>query len=273
MKHFRCSSRSSPTSILNTPARVTLAELELEDFCDGYFADRTACDPFIWAETNLREAERNYRDEVTVPWRYAILRMHEVIGLIVPHLDNDAFERFSRYFKPVFVDDYATIPHESIKRMLALHEAGKLQMMAVGNDYKIDSGTPAAGAIVEVRARRLHFPVFVDATGQRPLGSKDFPFATLRRQGIVRDERSGGGDGAARGISIDDQFHPISDDIPADRLFCLSLPFLLGRHPFIQGITSSHEIGAIVGEALAAATDRDLQAPQDGASRLEASTP
>ena len=62
-----------------------------------------------------------------------------------------------------------------------------------------------------------------------------------------------------RGIVIDDAFHPIADDVPADRLFCLSLPFIMGRHPFIQGITSSHEMGEIVGEALARAVGATLQ--------------
>lgn len=40
--------------------------------------------------------------------------------------------------------------------------------------------------------------------------------------------------------------------LPADRLFCLSLPFLMGRHPFVQGVTSSHDIGEVVGRRLAA---------------------
>lgn len=40
------------------------------------------------------------------------------------------------------------------------------------------------------------------------------------------------------------------------RAIVLSLPFILGRHPFIQGITSSHEMGAVVGTALAAAIAR-----------------
>ena len=91
---------------------------------------------------------------------------------------------------------------------------------------------------------------FIEATGQRPLGAKDFPFPSLRAQGIVRDAPTAQGT-PPRGIVIDDQFHPVSDDVPADRLFCLSLPFILGRHPFSQGITSSHEMGSVVGEKLA----------------------
>jgi uncharacterized NAD(P)/FAD-binding protein YdhS len=236
-------------------ARIGVGDLALEDFAERFFAERIAADPFDWAARNLREARRNFETETTVPWRYAILRMHEAIEPIVPHLSDDEFARFSRYWKPVFVDDYATVPHESIERMLALHAANRLALLELGDDYRIDSHRPEGGAILRLNGREIHFPVFIEATGQRPLEAKDFPFPSLRKQGVVRDEPSAD-DGPPRGIVIDDQFHPVADDIPRDRLFCLSLPFLLGRHPFSQGITSSHAMGLVVGEQLAAALDR-----------------
>ena len=239
-------------------AQTGLADLELEDYCERYFAERADADPFEWAKANLAEAERNYKAEHTVPWRYAILRMHEVLALIVPHLDAEEYRRFSKHFKPLFVDDYATVPHESIRRMLALHRAGKLDVLAIGDEYRIDSHRAEGGAVVEAMGERHAFAAFIEATGQRPLQAKAFPFPSLLSQGIVRDAQPGAPPTASRGIAIDDQFHPISDDIPEDQLFCLSLPFLLGRHPFIQGITSSHEMGLVVAEQLAAAIGRDV---------------
>jgi uncharacterized NAD(P)/FAD-binding protein YdhS len=252
-------------------ASIGLETLALEDFCERYFADRAAADPFVWAEANLAEAKRNEAAGVTVPWRYAILRMHEVMALLIPSLEQEDFQRFSRYFKPVFVDDYATVPHESIERMLALHRAGKLDILAVGEDYRIDSHRPEGGAVLVLGQDRLPFAAFVEATGQRPLSAKDFPFPSLLAQGIVRDSPSSDSDGpdpakASRGIVIDDQFHPVADDIPADQLFCLSLPFIMGRHPFIQGITSSHEMGLVVGAELAAAIERDGADPMNEAA-------
>ncbi len=230
---------------------IGLSDLALEGFCESYFADRVAADPFEWAESNLAEAERNYGNEFTVPWRYAILRMHEVMALLVPHLDPKEFRRFSRSFKPIFVDDYATVPHTSIQRMIALHRAGKLDVMAVGDNYRLDSHRAEGGVVLHLDSRKRHFPAFIDAIGQRPLGARDLPFPSLRKQGLVQDAAKSEADNAARGILIDEEFHPVSQDIPADRLFCLSLPFILGRHPFIQGITSSHEMGSVVGEELA----------------------
>ncbi len=235
-------------------AHIDLDRLDIEAFHNRYFEDRANVDPFVWAEQNLREAQHNYRIKHTVAWRYAILRMHEVMAMLIPHLEQEDFARFSRFFKPVFVDDYATVPHKSIKRLLALHLAGKLEIAAIGDDYRIESHLPGGGATVFVDGKPRHYEVFVEATGQRALPARDFPFPSLLRQGIVRDAAPD--QKAARGIVIDDEFHPISDDIPPDQLFCLSLPFILGRHPFIQGITSSHEMGQIVGQQLAVAIAR-----------------
>jgi hypothetical protein len=106
------------------------------------------------------------------------------------------------------------------------------------------------GVNVVINGKRRHYNVFIDATGQRPLEADDFPFPALIEQGIVLDAQDADA-GATKGISVDETFHPASPDPRAQRLFCLSLPFILGRHPFVRGITSSHEMGGIVGEALA----------------------
>lgn len=243
-----------------------LAGATIEAFSEAYFAERAAADPFEWAASNLEEARANHAARRTVAWRDAILRMHEVVAVVVPHLDGAEFRRFNRDLKPVFVDAYGAVPHESIERMLALHRAGKLQVLALGDDYRIDTHRPEGGVLLTHAGRSRHFPVFIEATGQRPLGAIQFPFLSLLEQGIVRDDTSIDAPDAVRGIVIDDVFHPIAEGVPEDRLFCLSLPFIMGRHPFVQGITSSHEIGEVVGRRLALV----LQAPAPVSLRLDA---
>jgi uncharacterized NAD(P)/FAD-binding protein YdhS len=246
--------------------KVGLSELSLEDFAERYFADRVAANPFEWAVANLAEARENFAREYIVPWRYAILRMHEVLGLIVPHLEEEALKRFNRYLKPVFVDEYATVPHLSIERLLALHRAGHLSVIALGEDHRIDTRGSERGAVVTVEGERRHFPAFIDATGQRPLEAEKFPFPTLLEQDVIRDAAEDDAPGI-KGIVVDEDFHPVSDHPARDRLFCLSIPFILERHPFVQGITSSHALGGTVGAALAQAADamRERQGEAFGA--------
>jgi uncharacterized NAD(P)/FAD-binding protein YdhS len=232
----------------------------LEDFHDRYFTERAANDAFTWAEHNLKEAQSNYEKKIVVGWRYAILRMHEVVERLVPHLEGKDYQRFSTYFKPIFVDDYATVPHKSINRLLALHRAGKLDVLALGDKYQIDTYREEGGVELKFKNQRRKFPVFIEAMGQKALPAKEFPFPTLVQQGIIHDVPDNGSK-LRKGIAIDDQFHPISEEASTRRLFCLSLPFILGRHPFHQGITSSHEMGETVGRELAAVINGDLAPP------------
>lgn len=239
-----------------------LAGMTLERFSEQYFAARSAIDPFEWAQSNLDEARANHTARRTVPWRDAILRMHEVVGAVAPHLDDLAFGRFERHLKPVFVDNYGAVPHASIGRLLALRQADKIKVLALGDDYRLETDRAQGGAMLSLGEERIHFPVFVEALGQSPLQAEAFPFPSLLAQGLITDASSiASTDGdppanlASRGVAVDEVFHPLVEGAPNPRLHCLSLPFIMGRHPFVQGVTSSHAIGQQVGVALASAIE------------------
>jgi hypothetical protein len=225
----------------------------LEEFCDAYFENRTHTDAFVWARHNLEESVTNAALEFTVKWRYAILRMHEIFGLLAPHLSDHDFGRFSNTLKTVFVDNYATVPHDSIRRLLALQAAGKLVVARLEDGARFDTGASGGGAILRDTRGSAHFPAFIEAMGQQVSSAKDFPFPSLLEQGVIQDMKTDGGNAARRGIAIDGDFHPISAWVSPDRVFCLSLPFVLGQHPFAQGITSSAEMAEVVADAIDAA--------------------
>ncbi|MEI9988620.1 MAG: hypothetical protein WDM86_01160 [Rhizomicrobium sp.] len=134
---------------------------------------------------NLKEVERNKRERHTL-WRYAILRLHEVVQDIVPHLTDGDRNRFDTGLSRVFVDNYAAVP-SAIRRLLALREAGVIRVLELGPDCEMDvneHGTSiAAGNSVH------RFRIFIDARGQKPLETKDLPFPTLCAQ-----LRAAGGD-------------------------------------------------------------------------------
>ncbi len=161
-------------------ARVSLPMLDADSFADAYFSDRERYDAFRWAEYNLKEVERNTRERHTVPWRYAILRLHEAVQEIVPHLTDADRDRFDAGLKLVFVDNYAAIPSESIRRLLALREAGAIRVLELGPDYGMDVNEHDTSITVGDVVHR--FRIFIDARGQKPLETKDLPFPTLRGQ-------------------------------------------------------------------------------------------
>ncbi len=219
--------------------RVSLAALDADSFADAYFGDRQRHDPFRWAEYNLKEVERNKRDRHTVPWRYAILRLHEAVQEIVPHLDGEDRKRFDAGLGRVFVDNYAAIPSESIRRLLALRETGVIRLLELGSDYEMaveEDSTTITAADTAYR-----FDLFIDARGQKPLKTRDLPFPRLRSQLLAAGEDI---------PDVGEDYTLLAPDIARGRIAFGALPYLMHDRPFVQGITASAEIGSEIAKAV-----------------------
>jgi hypothetical protein len=186
--------------------------------------------------------------------------MHEVVALAIPHLDEKDLGRFHKYFKSVFVDDYATVPHQSIQRLLALRRAGKLDIIKLGNDYEIVTAGVERGVVIRGADKEIAFTAFIDATGQASMSARDMPFPGLLEQGVIKPAATREGslinsetdDAFTRtgGIDLDAAFRPKFEGNLCNQLYCAAISFLLHKLPFVQGITSAHEIGLIVSKAI-----------------------
>lgn len=218
---------------------IALEELNADTFPEAYFADRLEHDPFEWAKRNLIEVERNKQEQRTVAWRYTLLRLHEVIEEIVPHLDPLDEKRFKRGLARVFIDNYAAIPSESVRRLLALHDAGLIEILTLGADYERTNEQEMT--VIYHHGRRSEFDVFIDARGQRALQSKDIPFPTLRAQLLACGDKI---------PDIGEDYTLQAPENARNRLAFGGLPWLMHDRPFIQGLVVSAEIGAAMAKAL-----------------------
>lgn len=225
--------------------KIALPTLDADSFAPALFADRQRNDPFAWASANLEEVEANKRDKRTVPWRYAILRLHEVVQEIVPHLNEQDAERFRAGLARVFIDNYAAIPSESVRRMLALHAAGLIRIVTLGQDY--DMVRKEKRTEIFANDNRYVFDVFIDARGQKPLETKDLPFARLRRQ------LQSCGDAIP---DIGEDYTLQAPEIARGKIAFGALPYLMHDRPFVQGITACAEIGAAMAKAVLAPATR-----------------
>lgn len=215
--------------------QIGLDDLTADTFADAYFKARLMNDPFHWARRNLEEVEQNKSNKVTVRWRYAILRMHEKFEAVVAELRPDDRERFDAGLKKVFVDNYAAVPSESIRRLLALRDARILTVLPLGEDYTLD--VEDSRTLIEANGASHEFAVFIDARGQRALVSDDLPFPMLR-EALLSAGHTIPQVGADFGLKGVQGFE--------GRLSMAALPYLMHDRPFIQGITASAEIGAAI---------------------------
>ncbi|HCU0658053.1 TPA: FAD-NAD(P)-binding protein, partial [Klebsiella quasipneumoniae] len=216
-----------------------LRQLTPDSIADAWFADRLTHDPFQWAQHNLQEVERNKRERHTVPWRYAILRLHEAIETVVPQLNDEDSRRFRQGLARVFTDNYAAIPPESIRRLLALHRAGILRIVALGEDYELQRESDRT--LIVHHQQRCEFDVFIDARGQKALKTRDLPFPSLRQQLLAC------GDAIP---DVGDDYTLQAPEAVRGRVAFGALPWLMHDRPFVQGLTASAEIGSAMARAV-----------------------
>ncbi|WP_041524273.1 FAD/NAD(P)-binding protein [Gilvimarinus agarilyticus] len=225
---------------LNDPIwseKIGLDALDADSFSDAYFSARQEHNPFYWARKNLEEVVENKARRRTVPWRYTLLRLHEAVEPMFPHLDKKDSDRFKQGLKRVFIDNYAAVPPESVRRILALKEAGIIDLVALGDKY--DLITHQDYTTIRSEKTNLNFDIFIDARGQKPLKLLDLPFPQLRKQLLQKPHGK----------------PPINDDyiidLPTIQKGCVALaalPYLMPLKPFVQGITVCAEIGKAVSQ-------------------------
>ncbi len=221
-------------------ARFRLSTMTADRYPPLYFRERAKADPFRWAKHNLEEVERNRAERITVAWRYAILRMHEKVEELVSFFSDDDRKRFDAGLKRVFVDNYGAVPPESIRRLLALRDAGILKMMRLGDDYEMDVGEKET---VITAARKKHrFRIFIDARGQKPMTSEELRFPALRDALLSSRQET---------PDLDAGFALRRPESHAGRVFFAAIPYLMHDRPFVQGIVASSEIGIAIAAAIA----------------------
>lgn len=243
--------------------RIGLAGLTADTFPAAYFAERDAHQPFEWARLNLAEATRNHRDKHVVAWRYAILRCHEAFASCLDALSDDDLARFNRGLKRVFADNYAAVPPRSIERLLALHDAGILDLVKLDDDYDIVFDEETGFSHVSNGSSTLVFDEIIDARGQAHADEDEFPFPTLRM--ALKANRDLDIDRDEGAVSVDASYRLIEGTNSLRNIWCLSLPFLLERRPFIQGLTSAAEMGKAAAEAILADVEHSSPVREESA--------
>jgi uncharacterized NAD(P)/FAD-binding protein YdhS len=153
---------------------------------------------------------------------------------MVAQLDEADRARFAG-LKRVFIDNYAAVPPQSIRRMLALRRAGCVEALALGDDYQMER-EEGVTRVVTTEGQDIRFDVLIDARGQRALTAADLPFPTLSGRMVAAGEE----------VAMDAGFGLVAEGVPEGRVFLPAAPYLLSRLPFVHGITASADLGETV---------------------------
>jgi uncharacterized NAD(P)/FAD-binding protein YdhS len=222
---------------------LALSRFTPEAFSKAYLAMRKSRQGFSAIAEDLAESRANYRDRRVIMWRYTMMRAHEVFATIVPYLDDRDLERFRQHLAPVFADAYGCVPHVSLARLLALHRVGCLEIIALGDKGTIRYG--AGSFTLEADGKVQNFGTLIDARGQSPATISELGFETLD-QALATDDVLK----RTRDQSEDDHFRlRLKGRLQAD-IFCISIPVMMERYPFAQGLVACSEAAEAVAMAI-----------------------
>lgn len=225
---------------------IGLCDATADDFADRYFAARSTNDPWHYARENLVNVRAWQDNHRTPSWRIAILKAHEVFAAMIPSLSTSDVARLHRGLKRVFTDNYAAVPHLSIERILALHDAGILDVIAIGDDYDIRPRSVGRW-LVHSPDWSAEFDELIDARGPQAAALDHFPFPTLRMQlcaHALEDRQDW-----KSGINPSDDLTLGDQDLSLRRVHLCALPFLLRNRPFVQGLVECAEMARAVSRA------------------------
>ena len=113
-----------------------------------------------------------------------------------------------------------------------------LEVEKVDPDYRLEAA-PDGVAVVSGPVSTT-YDVVVDARGEGEASPRQLPFPTLRLQILANETMAGQADPAD--LAVTDALGLEPGVNPVERVYCLAAPFLLGRRPFVQGLTSAHDL-------------------------------
>ncbi len=205
----------------------------VDGFADAYFDHRERLGGLRALRETLKQSVASIEAKETQRHRYALLRGHESFEPILEHLDDAEWQTFSSTLLPVFGDCYAAIPHVSVRRILAMYDAGVLDIIPTGADGSFRNAGNS-GVMVSTIDGDIRFDALIDARGQAAASLAELPFPHLTEALTDLDVKL---------------TEPFQLDLGGDHeaaVYCLAMPQILDRHPFSQGLPNCADLGRVV---------------------------
>lgn len=239
----------------------------LETFVEEMLKLRETLDPFTLLRAEYAEAEKSIRRHQSVYWKEMLGALSFALNYPAKYFSAEDTERLHKYLLPLISVVIAFVPQPTARELLALYDAGVLQMIMVGEDSEVipkkDGGICYRYIAPDGVVHNEYYKTFIDATGQKRFAYEDFPFktllnkktvtpATVRYRNSDTDERM-----KLSGVAIND-FFQVTDEFGAanPRIYVMAVPLIGGFNPDYSGLDFC--------EAAAGSVVRGMQAFMQG---------
>ncbi len=254
--------------------------MSLEEFVAAMMTMRENIEPFKLFKAEYAEAEKSIRRKRSIYWKEMLAQLSYAMNYPAKYLSAEDMTRMREVLMPLISIIIAMIPQSACRELIALHEAGVLDVIAVD---KYSTVEPAGEGCVytymdeQGQEHQTHYRLFVNGVGQPPMAYEDFPFASLREENTVSPaylqyRATEAGKSAMEksskevmkdttgnyflrvpGISINDHFQVLDRFGAANpHIYIMAVPYIAGLNPDYSGLdfceTASARIAAQLGE-------------------------
>ena len=242
-----------------------IKDMSMEDFVAMMMNMREHIDPFKLLRAEYIEAEKSIKRKKSVYWKEMLAVLSFAMNYPAKYFSAEDMLRLQKGLMPLISIVIAFVPQSSVEEMLALHQAGVLEIVSVGEDSYTEPNSDGGATYYytddEGNKYAPTFETFVDCVGQPHLAYDDLPYKSLVDKQTVspaqlkfRDAAKGAEaiqnenkkvetDGKGNyylnvpGITINDNFQPV-DAYGAfnNRIYIMAVPYIGGYNPDYSGL-------------------------------------
>lgn len=247
-----------------------IKDMRMEEFVSSMMEMRERVPAFDLLRAEYVEAEKSIQRKKPVHWKESLAVLSFAMNRPAKHFSAEDMLRLKQVLMPLISVVIAFVPQRPCLELLALHEAGRLELVEVGDDSEAkpsaQGGADYSYTSPNSKSHKEHYTTFVDCVGQSALPFEGFPFKGLleggtispaylkfksqsegikaQKEGKLEVETDGRGNFYLKvpGIAIDDSFRVLDTyGTCNNRVFIMAVPYIGGFNPDYSGLDFCEE--------------------------------
>ncbi len=250
---------------------LNVENASLEDFIETLSDEHTADDPFALMRLEIPEASRSLRKGIPIYWKETLDDLMFTLNFHCDLLPAEDHLRYRKVIVPFLMNVIAAMPLPSANILLALHDAGRLDLVPGTVTVKEKrNGRTVVEVANDNETIEKAYRMFVNCSGQGTLDFDSYPFKSMTADGTATEavayfrdafamdplnesvsdilvERNGRKSMRLGGVAIDGFYRVIGKDgFSNDRIYDIAFPHATGVRPYSYGLQACEAAASIV---------------------------
>ena len=248
-----------------------IKDMSVETFVDLMMTFRESIDPFLLLKGEYEEAKKSIKRKQSIYWKEMLGVLSFAMNYPAKHLSAEDMQRLNKILMPLISVVIAYLPQTSAKELIALHNAGKIELIAAGDESDVEinnEGEIIYHHINEEKKVSKKYKTFIDCIGQKHLSLESFPFQKLvsnesvssaflkyrNPEKINADEKNYKDVNnnfflKVPGVAITDSFRAVMKNGESNnRLYIMAVAYIGGFNPDYSGLDFCEAASKIIAE-------------------------